>query len=339
MDRKPNVIYLSGKDTYGILLEKKRLKDAFITKYGNTNIDTIRIEEVKDWRNLEQDMITTGLFAEKRLFFISWGYKLRKTDETKEDKKEKKNNLAETSLIHILESLPDESFVIFSDIIATPKSSLMTWIMSSAQVKTYDTLWDDALWEKRFPEIDNPSRRFVIWHYRKIAETTEDTDIDISLSMSQSLYKISLLGNSSQSEKELSIEWIEWGKMFDLSDALLRWDARGSLRILRILLETTNIYALIGSLIGLIRPAVYTKYLKTAGKNEREIATSISAHPFVIKKAYESRLSYEKLRNFYTKLIDGNIAYKSGKWLSDPELWRIFSIERAIMGLKKPENT
>lgn len=71
MDRKPNVIYLSGKDTYGILLEKKRLKDAFITKYGNTNIDTIRIEEVKDWKNLEQDMLTTGLFAEKRLFFIS----------------------------------------------------------------------------------------------------------------------------------------------------------------------------------------------------------------------------------------------------------------------------
>lgn len=339
MDRKPNVIYLSGKDSYGIFLEKKRLKDAFITKYGNTNIDVIRIEEVKDWRNLEQDMLTTGLFAEKRLFFVSWGYKIRRTDETKEDKKEKKSNLAETSLIHILESLPDESFVILSDIIATPKSSLMTWLMSSAQIKTYDTLWDDGLWEKRFPEIDESSRKFVISHYRKIAENSEERDIDISLSISQSLYKISLLGNSNQKEKESSIEWVEGGKMFDLSDALLRWDIRSSLRILRVLLETTNIYALIGSLIWLMRPAIYTKYLKTAGKSEREIAWLISAHPFVIKKAYESRISYEKLRDFYTKLIDGNIAYKSGKWLYDPELWRIFSIERAIMGLKKPENT
>ena len=90
MDQKPNIIYLSGEDSYGIDIEKRRLKEAFLLKYGDTNIDVVRIEEVHDWRGLEQDMLTTGLFVEKRLFLISGGWQTKKTDETKETKKEKK---------------------------------------------------------------------------------------------------------------------------------------------------------------------------------------------------------------------------------------------------------
>ena len=52
----------------------------------------------------------------------------------------------------------------------------------------------------------------------------------------------------------------------------------------------------------------------------REIGNIIPAHSFVIQKAYESRISYEKLLRFYDKIVESNILYRSGNGLNDGEL-------------------
>lgn len=68
---KKNIIYIQGRDSYGVDLEKEKLIKAFKERQNAHNIDIIRIEEVKDWRTVEQDVFSMGLFAEKRLFCFS----------------------------------------------------------------------------------------------------------------------------------------------------------------------------------------------------------------------------------------------------------------------------
>lgn len=68
---KKNIIFIQGKDSYGVDLEKEKLIRAFRERHNAHNIDVIRIEEIKDWRTVEQDALSIGLFAEKRLFSFS----------------------------------------------------------------------------------------------------------------------------------------------------------------------------------------------------------------------------------------------------------------------------
>jgi hypothetical protein len=47
--------------------------------------------------------------------------------------------------------------------------------------------------------------------------------------------------------------------------------------------------------------------------NESTIATMLKIHPFVLKKGYSSKISYETLKKLYKKLVSISIAYKRGK--------------------------
>jgi hypothetical protein len=47
--------------------------------------------------------------------------------------------------------------------------------------------------------------------------------------------------------------------------------------------------------------------------SEAEIGKYIKVHPYVLKKTLQSRISYEKMREFFEKLIEANVAQKSGK--------------------------
>lgn len=73
MEKKKNIILLSGIDTYGVSLELLRWKKRFRESQDGLNIDTFRIEEVKNWSEVENEIISVGLFADKRLFCFSGG--------------------------------------------------------------------------------------------------------------------------------------------------------------------------------------------------------------------------------------------------------------------------
>lgn len=70
MERKKNIISIIGEDTYGCEGALSRLKEAFRERQDGQNIDTYILEEVKDWKTLQENIQTIGLFAEKRLFIF-----------------------------------------------------------------------------------------------------------------------------------------------------------------------------------------------------------------------------------------------------------------------------
>lgn len=94
MEKKKNIISFSGLDHYGIRMEINRWKNRFRENQDGLNIDIFRIEEIKDWQQIEGEMLTMGLFADKRLFCISGG-EGKKSDTTykKEAKAPSKKDL------------------------------------------------------------------------------------------------------------------------------------------------------------------------------------------------------------------------------------------------------
>ena len=58
MEKKKNIIYITGRDSYGVESETRRFVDAFRLRQDENNIDTYRIEEIRDWRVITQNMQT-----------------------------------------------------------------------------------------------------------------------------------------------------------------------------------------------------------------------------------------------------------------------------------------
>jgi DNA polymerase III delta subunit len=338
MEKKKNIIYITGKDNHKADEETGRFMRAFRERQDANSIDIYAIEEVKNWWAVSQDMQTIGLFVEKRLFVFTGSLKKESSRSAEVSKAEKKSSIAESELLKICENISDDTFLIFSGVTMNEKSPLKTWLESNADVRKYDAIWDTSSWESRFPSLESWVIHEVLRKYRQSLERDDARESQISYSIGQSFEKLSLLRETralTPSDIEGSLFLDASPKMYDLSDAILRSDSSQALKIFHTILESMNVHAFLASFIWLIRPSIYVKCLKHLWKSQKDIATVITLHPYVIQKAYESRIPYRQLSIFYGKILSLNIAYRSGKWLKDPELWRIFDIELAIMGLKK----
>ena len=114
MEKKKNIIFITGKDAYGVEMETERLIEAFRMRQDSQNIDSYRIEEIRDWSMIHQDMNTMSLFAEKRLFVFRGEIKTKdkEVDTEKNDKKPTKKS--DDILVEICENVSDDTFIIFT---------------------------------------------------------------------------------------------------------------------------------------------------------------------------------------------------------------------------------
>lgn len=156
----------------------------------------------------------------------------------------------------------------------------------------------------------------------------------ISHSIAHTLTSLSDLSRTQQvSEQDIDdlIGDVGGGKIFDLVDAILAVNTKKALQIFERIALTKTMFEFLPSFLGLLRNSLYIKYL-----SEHHLPTTgVKVHPFVLKKTLTSRISLEKIQKLYTHLVEASIAYKSGKWMRDVELWRILAIELGILGLKK----
>ena len=58
MEKKKNIIHINGKDRYAIMIETQRFIDAFKSRQDENSIDIYRIEDIRDWREITQNMQT-----------------------------------------------------------------------------------------------------------------------------------------------------------------------------------------------------------------------------------------------------------------------------------------
>ncbi len=223
MEKKKNIISITGVDTYGVRKEKEQWKKIFREKYGSENIEEVRIEEVKDWSRIEQDMQSMGLFATRRLWCFSGGFAKSKKEEWETTKK-KKWDWIEEKIIHLCESIGDDHFMIFSGLFFDPeKWTLIPWLEKHADTRKSNTLWNVEVWEKRFRDLDSKVIQKVLNAYKEAETWKEESSRIIADSIGWTLEKLSLLWSKKLNDEdiEMSLNREYGGKMFDLSDAIL----------------------------------------------------------------------------------------------------------------------
>ncbi len=320
-----NIIYIQGNDSYWVEWEIARWISVFTEKYGIINVERYRLEDKNTFPLIRDTLFTTGLFAEKRLFIFSGG------NETKSKK---------WGFEEILETygkdIPESHFCLFHNI-SSKEDGVKNWLIKHADVRTMDEVWKKEVWKKRFQNIDDTLIEQVLNTYKKweLLKETWMENSNISHMIAWSLYMLRALEEEWIDKKDALRETLEniptWWRIFDLVDAITETNVKKSLKIWRAIIENTKATEILPSLIGLMRNGMYIKYC-----DAKNISGNLwKIHPFVVKKTRWSPISWETLSQFYKKLIDINIAYKSGNGLKDPELWRIFQIELALLGLKK----
>lgn len=99
---KKNIVLISGRDTYRVEQEVKKWITLFRERQSDINIDRISLETLRDGGQIRQNMLSGGLFAEKRLFVISGG----------NEKRDKTTDFV-AFFTDVFESLPDDHILLF----------------------------------------------------------------------------------------------------------------------------------------------------------------------------------------------------------------------------------
>jgi DNA polymerase-3 subunit delta len=118
--------------------------------------------------------------------------------------------------------------------------------------------------------------------------------------------------------------------IFDLIDALASKNLKSTQTILQNLLEAGENPLYIETMIVYqFRNLILVKYLSDKGAGLSEIKSQTGLHPFVIQKTSNQikNFSLENLKKIYSKLMDAEIAMKTGKIEPD------FALELLVAGL------
>jgi hypothetical protein len=335
-----NIIYITGNNSYAISAEVTRWRRVFEQKYGKENIDRFPLDDRTRFPLIRDNLLSGGLFIAKRLFIFSWGI-------------EKKSKWwlggIETILEAIKDDIPLDHFLLFHHISIKEewliggyneysKQSTLGWLQNHAEVRKLDTLWDAEYWAWIFPLLEKSRIQGVLREYKEWDATRaiQEKNLNLGHLIAHSFEMMSILVEWGNQNIDTGLTFSEWGyNIFQLTDTILEERYDETLRIFQTMTEHTKTTEILPSLVGNLRNSLYIKYLISCGKGIKEIERLLPIHPFVLKKNLQSMISWKKIWDFYRKLISIDRAYKSGKWLQDSELWRIFSINLAILELKK----
>lgn len=121
MERKKNIIYITGVDTYGVENETRRFIDAFRARQDAEGVDIYHIEDIRDWNTVIQDTQTMSLFGTKRLFVFYGVLKIEDDDTDDEDMSDdiedkKTVRKPEDILLDLCKNIYDDTFIIFSGV-------------------------------------------------------------------------------------------------------------------------------------------------------------------------------------------------------------------------------
>ena len=329
---KKNIVYITGNDSYGVDQEIKRWIDTFEMKYGEINIDRYDLSDDESLKWIGEMLFMGWLFSEKRLFIFRGGRDRKSKAPGMEEILEKKYN-----------DIPDDHFLLFHNI-WEKEEGLIAWLSKNSDIRNIDSLWNIEKWKTRF-DINQDIIRLVIDTYKNDEKYREKGDFNrfIGHDIFHTLETIYLLESDDKKlQKDEIIDLCHWyvgATVFSIVDAILDINIPLALDLIhRINANDNEGGRWLSSVISNLGNHLTIKFLKYHWCNQQEINKYIKIHSFVLGKWFWSRIWYAELRKIHKKLVDINIAYKTGKWLKDIELWRILSIELALLDLQKCKN-
>lgn len=324
---KPNFYLMSGEDRYSLLEEVKRWKNAFLEKFGDTDLEEL------DGENTTAEVINaavraTPFLAEKRLVILKNFLTSRKAEDAN-TLLPTLQQLPDTTFLLMIEAAPDKRTAIFKAVtgLATQRlfmkpqgAQLNTWVMRRAE----------ALGSR----IDAQTASYLIsW-----------VGDDLFALMNE-LQKLSLYASScgDAPNQPLTIAMIDLlvtdnvqQSIFTLTDQLSKKDFAGALATIDSLQkqgeEAVYIFAMIARQFRLL---LEMKALAESGAAPAQIARNMAVHPFVVQNTlrFSKNFTHSQLREALASLLTLDERLKTGRIPLKPrdEDHFLLALERVLL--------
>lgn len=298
--------------------------DSFAEKYGETNVAKLRAEETEP-QSAVSELLSMPFFAEKRLVVFE-GIPKGKSGASREDGNgalESSDPLAalEAAIVSVFDSVPDSTFAIFVSENPNAHSALYKKLVSEGDVKTFAGFASDSAEtyvRERLPGITPRALRILLERTAKNPDRRKNEAVETDdRRLRTAVEKLSLgFGGNRIDEKEIEEAEPQTSnqKAYLLGDRILSGDLKGSVSMLRALLEKDSAYALFPSIVSTVRKTLHVELLRKNGKSDAEIMELTGYSAYAVKFAKRlndaekraAEATYGSLVKFETDWRTGN---------------------------------
>lgn len=315
-------------DTRSLFQEIGTVTSNFSEKYGEYSVARIDMSSMGETmlRTLENEIEWQWLFSEHRMILLT-GISLMDTenDENGETISWNHTKALASHFQSILDHIPDTITILLILPKLDARTTLAKYIEKHAQKHVFST-------------SSQPEDRWIMSHtYRDmLLRRTEKVPASRA-----SIFEQVRLYSFSHPVTEEVIDFLcppsREDAIFKALDAIVLLQTELARIILLDLLKRESPWALFSSLITNLRTIVYILTFRSYNiPNDTIVALGI--HPYVVQKTKWDEKLRKKLTSMLESLIESDRDLKTGKWLSDPELWILMAIDRGLFGLQKEKN-
>jgi len=258
---------------------------------------------------LIENTLSTSFLSEKKLIIINLD------KETNEEKT--------TTLIHILNKVPDDNIVLFNSTQIDKRSKLFKELKKSSEFKEFNIKNDfDVEWiiSKKYGGKISPEAVKTIIKYKS-------GDLNkIESELNKLLINFDYINNKEITDNIIP-ELEE--SIFQVVDDILNKNITQAIEKINIILNDTNIYWLYNNLLANLRTSIYILKLKNIKKSNISEILSLWNRWFLVNKNY--RITYKEAQKLYINLVNIDKKMKSWKlnWTSPSDM--LFELERILI--------
>jgi len=291
------LIFLYGPDTFRSHQKLTEIIDQY-KKANQAGLDLVWFSEL-DFNKLKLKIESVSMFSEKKLIILDNIFEEILLDYLKENKLQ---NSQEIILVFYQTDQPDKRTKLFKFLSQKPTIAQNFELLTGAN-------------------LDNWIKKEILNQQGQIDKLALDKLIFfVGSDLWQLKNEINKLLAYDKKITSQNIDLLVKGKIeiniFDTIDALAQRDKKKALRLLhRHLNQGENQIYLFTMLIYQLRNLLKLKDLEQKGIAYYNLAKATGLHPFVIKKSFSQlrNFSLQQLKNLYHRLLDIDIAIKSGQ--------------------------
>ncbi len=290
-------------------------KQNFETKFSQNNIFHIKNYLEYDISFYTQNLLSWGLFAEKKLIII---------DEFPISVWEKNEiELLQTQFLNLLEKVDENITLVFNNQKVDKRAKIYKKIVELWEIKDFEIKDENDLKQKlKKLYNDNISAsalsRIISLKWLNFSSIKNELD---KLFITKNYIDTPDLENISKEVEE---------SIFLLIDDILNLNSKKAIFAIRDLAQNMwNNYLLYNSLIANLRIYFYIFYLKSIGNRDIANVLALWNRWFLVSKNY--KISSDKFNIMYKNLIDIDVRMKSWKLIWNEEDDILYEIEKAII--------
>lgn len=325
-----NIFFFHGPDTFSSTEKTNHWQKQFIEKYGEFNISNFQGQNL-DFGTFKSEAFSLPFGSKLRLVIIKNLLSQGKTNTQK-------------AIAEEISNIPDHTIAIF---------------LETAKVDKRTSLYKKLTKTATTEEFTAPEKQELTkWIQGRLAHHNKNLQTTVSIDFQTTNYLAALVGNNlhqlNQELQKLALlcehrpmttadikatttpNFSE--SIFKLTDALGTKNLQKSLKILHDLNasgeEITRTFYMI---VRQFRIIIQIQQLQQQGLTQKEIASALKLHPFVVKNTLPQTRNFQaaELKRIYNQILEIEIALKSGKirLLADNKTELTLAIEKLIMNL------